>query len=52
MLPKKEEVRVRHYVNEMRFYVQSIRDESKKDKNNIDIHKSVIYSMYIHISEI
>ena len=35
MLPKKEEVRVRHYVNEMRFYVQSIRDEAKKDKNNM-----------------
>ena len=25
---------------------------TRKDKNNIDIHKSVIYSMYIHISEI
>lgn len=35
MLPTTEEVRIKHYVNEMRFYVQSIRNEAKKDKNNM-----------------
>lgn len=35
MLPSTEEVRIRHYVNEMRFYVKSMRDEAKKDENNM-----------------
>ena len=35
MLPTTEEVRIKHYVNEMRFYVKSMRDEAKKDENNM-----------------
>lgn len=34
MLPTTEEVRIKYYVNEMRFYVESMRDEAKKDKDN------------------
>lgn len=34
MLPTTEEVRIKHYVNEMRSYVELMRDEAKKDKDN------------------
>lgn len=34
MLPTTEEVRIKHYVNIMRSYVESMRDEAKKDKDN------------------
>lgn len=34
MLPTTEEVRIKHYVNEMRSYVKLMRDEAKKDKDN------------------
>lgn len=34
MLPTTEEVRIKYYVNIMRSYVESMRNEAKKDKDN------------------